>query len=105
MKPIFVAADVKRRIQTRDQISASLRRRLPGLWSSAKHWVILHVLLVSLLAGTVQAREDSANTFFQDGLAASQAGQYAKAARAFRDSLAHQPATGTLLNLGLAEWR
>jgi tetratricopeptide (TPR) repeat protein len=71
----------------------------------AMRGVIFHVFLALLLSGTVRAREDSANAFFQDGLAASQAGQYAKAARAFRDSLAHQPATGTLLNLGLAEWR
>lgn len=41
---------------------------------------------------------------FHDGVAAYEAGQYDTAAQAFRDSLAKQPASGTLLDLGLAEW-
>jgi tetratricopeptide (TPR) repeat protein len=42
---------------------------------------------------------------FRSGVAAYEAGQYEPAAQAFRDSLAGQAASGTLLNLGLAEWR
>jgi tetratricopeptide (TPR) repeat protein len=41
---------------------------------------------------------------FHEGMAAYDAGQYDTAAKAFRDSLAQQPASGTSLNLGLAEW-
>lgn len=47
------------------------------------------------------AAEDS----FRSGVTACQAGQYAKAAQEFRKSLAERPASGTLLNLGIAEWR
>jgi len=42
---------------------------------------------------------------FREGVAAYEAGRYEPAAQAFRDSLAEQAASGTLLNLGLAEWR
>lgn len=42
---------------------------------------------------------------FQQGVAAYEAGRYAVAAKAFQASLAEQPAAGTLVNLGLAEWR
>jgi tetratricopeptide (TPR) repeat protein len=42
---------------------------------------------------------------FQEGTAAYRAGDYAAAAKAFRQSASQQPASGTLQNLGLAEWR
>ncbi len=42
---------------------------------------------------------------FQAGRAAYEAGQFDLAARAFSDSLVKQPAAGTLLNLGLAQWQ
>jgi tetratricopeptide (TPR) repeat protein len=42
---------------------------------------------------------------FRDGVAAYEAGRFEPAAQAFRKSLAQQIASGTLLNLGLAEWR
>ena len=41
---------------------------------------------------------------FREGMTAYEAGQFDLAARAFRDSLAENPAAGTLLNLGLADW-
>jgi tetratricopeptide (TPR) repeat protein len=44
-------------------------------------------------------------TYFREGVAAYEAGQYKTAAQAFSDSLAEQTASGTLLNLGLADWR
>lgn len=66
----------------------------------AKCLIGLSLLLVvaaqdCLVAGEVR---------FHDGLVAYEAGQYDTAAQMFRDSLAKQPASGTLLNLGLAEW-
>ena len=43
-------------------------------------------------------------THFREGVNAYEAGQFDLAARAFGDSLAENPAAGTLLNLGLADW-
>ena len=42
---------------------------------------------------------------FREGATAYNAGDYAKAAGSFRQSAALHPASGTLLNLGLAEWQ
>jgi tetratricopeptide (TPR) repeat protein len=46
----------------------------------------------------------SAQESFAAGLAAHSAADYATAARSFRDAQRLQPAVGTLVNLGLAEW-
>jgi tetratricopeptide (TPR) repeat protein len=64
----------------------------------------LTVLTLALL-GAPATTVSSPDALFQQGLTACQSGQYTEAARAFRDSQAAQPASGTLLNLGLAEWR
>ena len=42
---------------------------------------------------------------FERGLEAAKTAEYGKAADAFTASLGTQPASGTLLNLGLVEWR
>lgn len=47
----------------------------------------------------------STESLFQDGLEAYQTGQFATAAKEFRESAAMQPAAGTLVNLGVVEWR
>jgi tetratricopeptide (TPR) repeat protein len=47
----------------------------------------------------------TADDLFQRGLAAYQRADYAAAAEAFQQAVAHGPATGTLLNLGNAEWQ
>jgi hypothetical protein len=44
------------------------------------------------------------NDFFARGVEFSRAGQYPEAAAAFAQAAQAQPAAGTLLNLGLAEW-
>lgn len=44
-------------------------------------------------------------THFRAGITAYEAGQYDLAAQSFKDSLKVQTASGTLLNLGLAEWQ
>jgi tetratricopeptide (TPR) repeat protein len=46
----------------------------------------------------------TSSALFQAGTAAYQSGQYPAAAQAFKDSSALQPSSGTLQNLGLAEW-
>ena len=62
------------------------------------------LVLILLLVGTLHCRA-AGEIHFREGVAAYEAGQYGPAAQAFRESLAAQMAAGTLLNLGLAEWR
>jgi tetratricopeptide (TPR) repeat protein len=45
------------------------------------------------------------NDFFAQGMKLSRAGQFAGAAAAFGKSAQARPAAGTLVNLGIAEWR
>jgi tetratricopeptide (TPR) repeat protein len=51
------------------------------------------------------ARSAEAETLFREATSAYSAGDYETAARSFRQSAAGGPASGTLLNLGLAEWQ
>ena len=61
------------------------------------------ILILSLTAAS-QGRA-AGEAHFREGVTAYEAGQFDRAAQAFRVSLAEQTAAGTLLNLGLAEWR
>ena len=61
----------------------------------------LSLLLLSLVTQGVAAAEDH----FKAGLETGRAGNYAQAVEAFQKSLAEQSAAGTLLNLGIVEWR
>ncbi len=45
------------------------------------------------------------NDYFAQGVALSQAGQFPEAVAAFEKAAQVQPACGTLVNLGIAEWR
>jgi tetratricopeptide (TPR) repeat protein len=47
----------------------------------------------------------TADTLFRDGAAAYRAAEFTRAAAAFRESATQQPASGTLRNLGNAEWQ
>jgi hypothetical protein len=67
----------------------------------AREGAVLWLMFVCAV-GTRAAATDA---FFQEGVEACRAGQYTAAARAFRNSLSNQPASGTLLNLGISEWR
>ena len=62
--------------------------------------LLLAVLVCRL--SPVRAGTDDA---FRRGLEFSRAGQFPEAAAAFEKSVAAQPAAGTLVNLGLAEWQ
>jgi tetratricopeptide (TPR) repeat protein len=63
-------------------------------------------LLVLLLVLTHELNGQAAGEdAFRQGVAAYEAGRFEPASQAFRKSLAEQTASGTLLNLGLAEWR
>jgi len=75
----------------------SLRR--PGFGFAAS---VLMLAALSACPSTAAAR--SAESLFQAGAAAYRAGQYPRAAEAFHESVAHQPASGTLQDLGNAWW-
>ncbi len=63
----------------------------------------LLLVIITLIGATVcRAGQDLR---FREGVAAYEAGKFEPAAQAFQQSLAEQAASGTLLNLGLAEWR
>src|ERR1039458_6974490 len=51
------------------------------------------------------AAADSPDALFQAGAAAYRAGDYTRAAEAFRESVTLRPASGALQNLGNAEWQ
>ena len=63
-----------------------------------------YLVLILMLAGAHDGRS-AGEVRFREGVAAYEAGRYEPAAQAFQDSLSQQTAAGTLLNLGLAEWR
>ncbi|MGA2245401.1 MAG: hypothetical protein ABSH48_10405 [Verrucomicrobiota bacterium] len=62
-------------------------------------------VLVALLAWAAFPARATTNDFFERGLDLSRAGQFPEAAEAFRNSAKAQPAGGTFVNLGLAEWQ
>ena len=63
------------------------------------------LLAFVLFASTLTPLASSPDTLFQAGATAYRAGEYARAAEAFRQSVALQPASGTLQDLGNAEWQ
>jgi tetratricopeptide (TPR) repeat protein len=66
----------------------------------------LQVLLLWLgMAMAAQGAAASVDGLFQEGTAAYRAGDYSRAARAFGEAARRQPASGTLQNLGNAEWQ
>jgi tetratricopeptide (TPR) repeat protein len=81
------------RREARPRWSARLPRRQRWFWvASSVCWLML---------SHVQAQTNS----FSAGSAAYRAGHYTTAASAFEREAKKQPASGTLQNLGLAEWR
>ncbi len=61
--------------------------------------------LLVLLASVASTPGASPEALFRAGVKAYQAGEYPAAATAFRQSVAIQPASGALLDLGNAEWQ
>ena len=62
----------------------------------------LFLFLILLLPLSLRASTDD---LFREGTNAFAVGDYGRAARAFGDAAAQRPATGTLQNLGNAEWK
>ena len=71
--------------------------------NSERRHLFVAVTIALLLFGMLN--EVQAASLFQDALEASRSGDPDKAAQLFRESAAQQPAAGTLLNLGITEWR
>ena len=63
------------------------------------------LLLMALCASPILVSAISPEALFQSGTTAYRASDYAHAAEAFRQSVVLQPASGTLQDLGNAEWR
>jgi hypothetical protein len=63
------------------------------------------VIVLALLSCAAKLQGAMPNDFFTQGVAAYRAGQFAAAAKAFEQAAASRPAVGSLVNLGLAEWR
>ena len=64
-----------------------------------------YLAIMLLLVATEHDCRAAGEARFREGVAAYEAGRYEPAAQAFRASLVEQTGSGTLLNLGLAEWR
>ena len=62
-------------------------------------------LLLAVLVCAATACQAATNDFFSQGVELSRAGQFPEAAAAFEKSARARPAAGTLVNLGIAEWR
>jgi tetratricopeptide (TPR) repeat protein len=65
----------------------------------------LAAVLACALAAAAACSAGSADALFQDGAAAYRAGDYSQAVQAFSQSAALRPASGTLQNLGNAQWQ
>ena len=66
-----------------------------------RHWLIL----LAALLGVVMTGPAATNDWFAQGAEAFRSGRYPEAAAAFEKSSQSQPASGTLVNLGITEWR
>lgn len=63
------------------------------------------ILLYGIFATVANAGQVSLDVAFRDGVEAYQTGRFVDAAKAFRESAAQAPASGTFVNLGMTEWR
>ena len=62
-------------------------------------------ILALALFGATSVSFAATNDLFRQGVDAFQAGQFNEAAKALRSAAEQTPASGTLVNLGLTEWR
>jgi tetratricopeptide (TPR) repeat protein len=62
-------------------------------------------IVIALGTASLQADPAGAGTAFERGLELARAGQFPEAAAAFEASAKAQPAAGTYVNLGLAQWQ
>ena len=62
-------------------------------------------VLVAALVCFAQSSRAATNDFFSQGVELSRAGQFPEAAEAFEKAGQAQPSSGTLVNLGISDWR
>jgi len=77
----------------------------PAFYWQLRAVLILTTGLAFTLLGTVTNCRASAEASFDQGIEAYQTGRFVEATKAFRESISQEPAAGTLVNLGLTEWR
>ena len=78
-------------------------RKLIRCWAGRWNFALLLAALVWLT--TVCPGRATTNDLFAQGLELSRAGRFPEAAEVFQKLAKAQPAAGTLVNLGLAEWQ
>jgi tetratricopeptide (TPR) repeat protein len=66
---------------------------------------LLQFLVILLSCFALSTHADDFSSLFQSGVTAYRAGDFPQAVASFRKSAAQRPASGTLENLGTAEWR
>jgi tetratricopeptide (TPR) repeat protein len=85
------------------------RRRREALTSSLqfepRHLGCRAILAAVLVCLAPTANAAATNGLFAQGVADCRAGEFPEAAAAFASAVKQQPATGTLDNLGIAEWQ
>ena len=67
--------------------------------------ISLSIALLLTASSAARARAATSDILFREGTATYRLGDYAGAATAFRQSARQRPASGTLQNLGNAEWK
>ncbi len=92
---VLVIERVEKRTITRTRTSTRT------MWARA---FLGSILLLSFIAFPVIITQASDNAFL-GGTQAYYAGDYLRSAEQFRAAAVHQPASGTLQNLGIAEWQ
>jgi tetratricopeptide (TPR) repeat protein len=70
-----------------------------------KTGVFFFLVLLATTLSAQMVRGESFDALFRQGAATYRLGDYADAAQAFRQSAKQRPASGTLQNLGNAEWK
>jgi tetratricopeptide (TPR) repeat protein len=86
-------------------IQSAARLKALGRWMlDIGCWMFLRIVLAALLC-VLNSGRAATNDAFARGIELSRTGQFPEAAAAFEESAKTQPAAGTLLDLGLAEWQ
>jgi tetratricopeptide (TPR) repeat protein len=89
------------------QVDPARVNQAPNLPTGANwvKWIQKFVCAACLGLGTATGSSATADSLFQDGSSAYRMAEYERASAAFQQSIDLQPASGTLQNLGNAEWQ
>ena len=84
---------------------SSRREEAPTFFQFEPRYPGCCAILAAALVWFAQSSRAATNDYFAQGVELSQAGQFPAAAAAFEKSAQKKPAAGTLVNLGIADWR